>query len=218
MPKKFKYHLLTSKLFISFLYHFTMLYSRTLRLKIENQDEWEIFIKNGKPVILCCWHQQFLPMIRRGRKYEKYNPAIMISQSRDGELISAIADLCGWRAIRGSSSRGGKRALVMMVKHIKNGGLSAHILDGPQGPLGVAKPGIIQIAALSGAALVPVGARAENAWYIKGSWDRFMIPKPFSKTTVRFGSPIQWDKPETEEEFEKLRRNIEDLMPELNVK
>ncbi len=95
MSKKFK-NLLSSKGFIRFLYHFTMIYSRTLRLRFKNEDEWINYIKNGKPVILCCWHQQFFSMIRRGREYGKYNPAIMISQSRDGELISDIANLCGW--------------------------------------------------------------------------------------------------------------------------
>ena len=102
---------LTSELFISFLYRLSRAYSWTFNLKVENEKEWMDYLANGGAVLLCGWHQQFFSAIRYFQNYRIFNPAIMISQSKDGELVAGVAKRSGWNPVRGSSSRGGREAL-----------------------------------------------------------------------------------------------------------
>jgi lysophospholipid acyltransferase (LPLAT)-like uncharacterized protein len=181
--------LLTSRLFIRLLYHLTGAYSRTWRLRVENEKLWLDHLAGGGRVLLCAWHQQFFGFIRRFRRYRHHRPSLMISQSRDGELIAGVAALTGWQAVRGSSSRDGRRALGEMVAHLRGSRLAAHVVDGPRGPAGVVKSGVIRLAQSAGALIVPVYLEAPQAWYAR-SWDRFCVPKPFSRVTIRFGDPL----------------------------
>ena len=185
------------------------MYSRTFRLTVKNETTWKNRLAEGKPVLICAWHQQFFPAIHHFGSYAAFTPAIMISQSKDGEMIAGVANRVGWFTARGSSSRGGKAALDVMIEHLKTKGFGAHILDGPTGPMGKVKAGAVKMALESGAALVPCCARAENAWFFN-SWDRFMLPKPFSRVTLEFGDPIIVDTDETD--FEGLRRRLEETM------
>ena len=139
----------------------------------------------------------------------------MISQSRDGDLISGVANRVGWHTPRGSSSRGGKEAMTAMISHLKEYGFGAHILDGPTGPMGKVKSGVIKMARETGAIVVPFYARADHAWFFN-SWDRFMLPKPFSRVWIRFGEGIRFEDDGTDQEFEKQRLLLEKTMlPEL---
>ena len=108
--------LYTRKLYRSRRVHFMLyrlihLYSWTFRLTVINEAQWRKHIKDGGRVLICAWHQQFFSAIRYFKNYGGYNPALMISRSLDGELIAGVAELSGWHAVRGSSSRGGKAAL-----------------------------------------------------------------------------------------------------------
>ena len=204
--------ILTSEIFRPFLYRFVRAYCRTLRLRVENEKAWKDYLKNGGTVLLCAWHQQFFSAIHHFQNYNVYNPSIMISQSRDGELISKIAKLSGWNPVRGSSSRGGKEALKDMIANLKKTKLAGHILDGPRGPSGIVKAGVIHLAHATGAVIVPLSVSAENAWYFN-SWDKFVLPKPFSKVSLRFGKMLKFDKVKDEESFEKQRKLLEEIMP-----
>ena len=195
-----------------FLYRFVRAYCRTLRLRVENEKAWMDYLKNGGTVFLCAWHQQFFSAIRHFQNYNVYNPSIMISQSRDGELISKIAKLSGWNPVRGSSSRGGKEALRDMIANLKKTKLAGHILDGPRGPSGIVKAGVIRLVHATDAVIVPVSVSAENAWYFN-SWDKFLLPKPFSNVSLRFGNMLIFDKVKDEESFEKQRKLLEEIMP-----
>lgn len=209
--------LLTSELFISFLYRFARAYSWTLRLKVENENEWMDYLKNGGTVLICVWHQQFFSGIRHFLNYKKFNPSIMISQSKDGKIVAGIAKRSGWHPVRGSSSRGGKEALKNMIANLKRTKLAAHIVDGPQGPSGKVKAGVIRLAHAADAAIVPFCAYAENGWHFN-SWDKFLVPKPFSKVLLRFGKMIKFDKVQDEEAFEKQRMQLENIMlPALKI-
>jgi lysophospholipid acyltransferase (LPLAT)-like uncharacterized protein len=206
---------LTSKKTIWITYRLIRLYSLTFRLRVENEGPWIDHIQAGGRVLLCTWHQHFFSFIRYFRNYRKFGPSLMISQSSDGEIIAGVANLSGWHTVRGSSSRNGTPALREMIQRLKNTGLAAHILDGPRGPAGIVKRGAIYLAIGADAAIVPVIAVAENAWYFK-SWDRFMLPKPFSKVTIRYGDLIPLPKSDTADEIERLRINLQDvLLPSL---
>lgn len=200
-----------TKAFSSFVYYFIMMYLGTLRLKTRNLQNVTTLLERGETVLLCCWHQQFFSAIRNFKQYTQYNPAIMISHSRDGEFISRVAQRVGWKTVRGSSSKGGTPAMMAMITHLQSNQVAAHILDGPQGPIGKVKPGAIKIAHASGALIVPFCVEADNAWYVK-SWDQFMLPKPFTKVTLCYGSAIKCSSCDSPEEFERQRQELETIM------
>ncbi len=208
---------LTSELFIFFLYRFTLTYSWTFRLKVENEKDWMDYLKNGGTVLLCVWHQQFFSVIRHAKNYKIYNPSIMISLSRDGEIVARMCKYNGWNAVRGSSSRGGMEALKKMITGLKENKLAAHIVDGPTGPSGKVKPGVIRLVHASNAVIVPISVSVKQAWYFN-SWDKFLLPKPFSKVRLDFGKMIKFDRTKDKEILEAQRKQLEEIMlPSLKV-
>ncbi len=168
-------------------------------------------IHGGGSVLLCAWHQQFFSAIRHFQSYRSYNPSIMISRSSDGALIAGVAERTGWHTARGSSSKGGQAALRHVIVNLQNSKLAAHIVDGPRGPAGEVKAGVIRMAHLTDSVIVPVYASAGKGWYFN-SWDRFMLPKPFSKVHIRFGKMIKFNKTDDTAEFEKQRARLEKIM------
>ena len=198
-----------SRPFIWLAYYLIRIYARTFRMTVENESLWKNYRKQNHPVILCTWHQQFFAAIRHFKTYAPYNPGLMISQSRDGDLISGVANQTGWHTPRGSSTRGGKMALTAMIAHIRQHGFGAHILDGPQGPMGKVKPGIIKMARETRAVIVPFYVRADRAWFFN-SWDRFMLPKPFARVCLTFSTPLQAH--DNEGDFAAQRQTLEAVM------
>ena len=209
--RPFMKSILSNPRFLRFLYHFIRIYSQTFRLRIENEVRWQQLIREGTPVLLCAWHQQFFSAIRPFKRYAKYQPALMISRSRDGAIIAAVARQTGWKTIRGSSSRGGKPALRSMIRHLECSKLAGHILDGPTGPVGVVKAGAIRLAHTTRAAIVPFSVSARWALYFN-SWDRFMLPLPFSRVTLRFKDPVRFAPTNDPEAFELQRARLEAML------
>ncbi len=169
------------------------------------------YIRSGGVVLLCTWHQQFFSAVRPFKNYKAFNPSIMISQSRDGEIVAKMALRNGWNPVRGSSSNGGMGALKNMIANLKDKKLAAHIVDGPKGPSGIVKVGAIRLAHAANAAIVPFSVSAEKAWYFN-SWDKFLLPKPFSKVILRFGDMIKFDRVKDREIFERQRMRLEEVM------
>jgi lysophospholipid acyltransferase (LPLAT)-like uncharacterized protein len=206
-----KSQLVTSNMILALFYRFIRAYSWTFRLRIENEQDWLAYHAGGGTVLLCAWHQQFFAAIRHFKTYEAFGPSLMISKSKDGEIIAGIAERSGWKAVRGSSSTDGRQALGIMIDNLRRFRLAAHILDGPQGPAGRVKAGVIQLAHAANAMIVPVYAAAYKAWFFN-SWDRFMLPKPFAKVTLRFGEMIDFNTPNRENDFEAQRLELENTM------
>jgi lysophospholipid acyltransferase (LPLAT)-like uncharacterized protein len=140
----------------------------------------------------------------------------MISQSQDGELISKIVSVLGWYPVRGSSSKGGRQALREIKKLIHDGYKVGHVVDGPTGPFGVVKPGLLSLAQASGMPIVPIIISAEKKW-VFNSWDRFMVPKPFSRVIFRFSDEIYIPGNIQRSDFEAKRSSIEDIFKKLYV-
>ncbi|OPY13865.1 MAG: hypothetical protein A4E66_00595 [Syntrophus sp. PtaB.Bin001] len=209
MLKKYRYVLVG--LVPELLFHLVRFYSRTYRLSVVNDKPWLDYLHSGGRVLLCCWHQQFFVTIGYADTYAAYHPALMISRSQDGEIIARVAEKLGWHTVRGSSSRGGGRALKEMVRHLKHYRLAAHIVDGPQGPAGIIKAGAISLARSSGAVVVPFYVTADRAWYFN-SWDHFMVPKPFAKVTLRFGEMLDLNTGEGDAAFEGHRLRLQEVM------
>ena len=193
------------------LYWIVRLYCATLRLKIENEEEWFSYLENGGKVLLCGWHQQFFTGVSLVGRYRKYQPALMSSKSMDGQIAGGIAGRAGFYTVWGSSSRSASAALKGMIHRLRDYRLAAHIIDGPRGPAGVAKLGAIAIAHGAGAIIVPGIITADRAWYL-GSWDRFMIPKPFARVTVKYLSVIELPPAMDKAELENQRKKLEVMM------
>ena len=187
------------------------LYSWTFRLTVENEEAWMSHLQGGGKVLLCVWHQQFFAAIRYFKSYEKFQPSLMISQSQDGDIIARIARQQGWHPVRGSSSRDGGKALKEIIERLSHSRLAAHIVDGPRGPAGIVKAGAISIARAAEAAVVPFYTAADRAWYFK-SWDRFMLPKPFARVTLRFGEMMHFPADKEARLFESQRAELERIM------
>jgi len=142
------------------------------------------------PTIYAFWHQSLLACAYRFRNREI---AILISRSFDGELIARTVELLGFKAVRGSSSRGGASGLRSMADAYAGGHRCAFTADGPRGPAMVAKAGPGQLAKLVGAEWVGAFyALPDSAWALK-SWDGFLIPKPFSRVFVTFPHHVATD-------------------------
>jgi lysophospholipid acyltransferase (LPLAT)-like uncharacterized protein len=139
--------------------------------------------RTGTRVIFALWHGELLPLLwhQRGE-----NVAIVISEHRDGEIIARIAESLGYSTVRGSSSKGGSRALIGLMREIDAGRDGAITPDGPRGPARVFAPGAAVAAQRTGALIVPIRAQASRSWRLK-SWDRFLIPKPFARVRVSLG-------------------------------
>lgn len=136
--------------------------------------------------IFPFWHRCVLPatFIFRNR-----NLAVMTSRSADGEYIARVIQQFGYLAIRGSSSRGGSQALLELRTLVENNGSAVFTIDGPRGPRYVAKRGPILLASMTGAPIIPFYVAVKSAWVLK-SWDRFVIPKPFSRVHTHFAEMI----------------------------
>jgi lysophospholipid acyltransferase (LPLAT)-like uncharacterized protein len=190
------------------------LISSTYRYRLVDTYHEQGALDSHGSVVYASWHQRFFPGITF---FATRKPiAIMISQSRDGEMIARVVDILGWQSVRGSSTRGGVHALKALRSLTRRGYRVGHIVDGPQGPFGVVKPGLLTIAQFSGAPILPVIASAERSW-VFNSWDRFMVPKPFSRIFVRFTPPIHVPRRLDPDAFEALRKDIEKQIKELYI-
>jgi lysophospholipid acyltransferase (LPLAT)-like uncharacterized protein len=162
-------------------------HARSLRLTVENEEPLRAHLATGGRIVLASWHQRFYSGICY---FGRYNPVIMISESRDGEMIARLAEYLGWRTVRGSSSHGGRAALAALVTALRDGPVAGHIVDGPRGPAGKIKPGIAVLAQRADARIVPVYVAYARAWQAR-SWDRFQVPRPWSSVLIRFGRLIE---------------------------
>lgn len=203
--------LATTKPASKIIYWLVRLYCMTFRFKIINEEPLLNCMEHGGRVLICGWHQQIFSAFYYGKKFEKYNPCIMTSKSLDGEITAGVARHVGWYPIRGSSSRNGGPALREMTNRVKKYGLAIIFPDGPRGPAGVSKPGAISLAQAADAFILPVYVKAENAWYLN-SWDKFMIPKPFSRVTIVFCEMIKLPPIQSEDDFENQRKMLDDIL------
>ena len=135
----------------------------------------------------------------------------MSSKSLDGQIAAGVAKQAGCYTVWGSSSNSASAALKEMIHRLKDYRFALHILDGPRGPAGVVKAGAIAIAHGAGAVIVPGVVIADRAWYLH-SWDRFMIPKPFARVTIKFFPKIELPSVMDKAEYENQRKRLEIIM------
>jgi lysophospholipid acyltransferase (LPLAT)-like uncharacterized protein len=160
--------------------------ARSWRIETEGEDRWRALHTAGQAHILMCWHEALLPLLWRHRHQ---GIVIVVSEARDGAYLSEFAHRIGYRAVKGSSTRGGIRALLGAIRELQSGNVVAFTPDGPQGPRRELKPGVIAAAQRGGVVILPLHAAAGHAWRLR-SWDRFMIPKPYARVRISYGEPF----------------------------
>ena len=174
----------------------------TWRMRPVNDEDLVARRASGERVIFTLWHGELLPLLwhHRGEGI-----AVVISEHRDGEIIARIAERLGYTTVRGSTSRGGGRALIGLMRAIEAGHDGAVTPDGPRGPAHVFAPGAAIASQRTGAPLAMIRATATRAWRLK-SWDRFLVPKPFATVRVIYGPLVSVDAGSPREAAEQAPR------------
>ena len=158
--------------------------------------------------IWCFWHRCLIPA---GYRFRGNQLAVMISRSFDGEYIARILQRLGYRTVRGSSSRGAVGALIGMRRELEQGHPAIFTIDGPRGPRYVAKPGPVMLAKKSGQPISCFYIAVERAW-ILNSWDRMIIPKPFSRACAYFSSPMAVPAEASEQQLNVLHQRMQETL------
>ena len=195
------------------------LYWRSVRLRVQGEENIESLLASGERFIPCCWHQRqvfSLCYVRRLRA-RGVTPGALVSPSKDGELAARLLRHLGVTAVRGSGRRSGALAMRDMYVAIKDQDLSPLIApDGSTGPPHEFKPGAIMLARLSGSPVVPISFACSRGTHLR-TWDRLLVPWPFIRVVITVGEPIALEpimamseSPETIEEMGAALTSVED--------
>lgn len=198
---------------------------KTCRFRVKNAHVVDKYRQNETPVIYAYWHRHIFVTIYR---FKKTGARPLISLSKDGELVAQIALEFGMHPVRGSSSKGGARAFLEMVNTIKQDHAEVLITaDGPKGPLRQIKDGTIRLAQKTGAVVIPIAWHATRVKIFQKTWDKFKIPRLFSRITYAYGQPFQVPskakkedycrlKEELKQSIDRLESQLESDLPEIN--
>ena len=183
----------------------------TLRWRTEGLEHLDAVAASGHQPIMAFWHGRILPATYyfRGRGI-----VVITSENFDGEWIAGIIERFGYGTARGSSSRGGLKALLQLKRDMEAGKPAGFTLDGPRGPARVAQPGAVWLAKATGNPVVPFHLEASNHWTVN-SWDRTQIPKPFATVAIAMGEPFTVSADAGESELESARQVLETRLKEL---
>ena len=194
------------------------LISITTRIHTENEQIVNEIKKKGQKFIYIFWHGRHFLLVRH---FSNRNIAIMASTSRDGLLLANILRKFNYEIVPGSSAKSPVRALITAIQKMKQGYTLAFAVDGPTGPIYKPKPGAIYLAKKMNACIIPVTSSAKPAITMK-SWDRYMIPKPFSRAALIFGNPFYPSKETDDETIQKecliLEKQLKQITTDADLK
>ncbi len=207
-PRKIKFFFLRK---IAKLFMLTII--KTCRIAIRGEERVDPLKARNRPIIYIFWHRHIFFTICQ---FRNTGASPLISLSRDGEIVSQIAEEFGMKPIRGSSSRGGMRAFLTLLNTIKD--QNAEILitaDGPKGPAGELKDGTVVLAKKSKAVIVPISWYASRVKILEKTWDRFIVPRPFGKIVFAYGAPYQVADEHSKNSLEAEKLNLKKMLDEL---
>lgn len=193
-------------------FHFLIkLFGLTLRAEVEGDEHRVAALASGKAPIYALWHDRIF-----GGTFMMRNQGIVVltSKSFDGEYIARFLTGFGFGTVRGSSSRGGVRGLVEMIRYMKAGLPMAFTVDGPRGPRYEVKSGPIMLAKKTGNPIIPLSVELRSCWRIN-SWDRLQIPKPFTKAKLFLAEPIYVEATSDDGIIESKRLELQAALDEL---
>jgi lysophospholipid acyltransferase (LPLAT)-like uncharacterized protein len=187
----------------------------TCRIRILREDLYKEFFLGSRQFIGVSWHRA---SIFSCYYYGHFHPLAMFSQSQDGEYLARFAEKCGLIPVRGSSRHGGEKALIQMIRYLKAGNrICSTVLDGPQGPRFKAKRGLLLLAKKTGVPLLPYMWSSRRPLTLEKTWDKTMIPRPFSEVVVTYGPPLYIPKECSDLEMEALRLELENRVNAIMV-
>lgn len=169
------------------IYWFYRLWSSTWRIEIFENESLRSLIKEKQPFIFAIWHGDEIAMMVFARIYRV---ATMSSTSADGDMMDKVLRKFGFETSRGSSTRGGARALIGLLKLMRTGRAAVVTVDGPKGPYHVPKPGVFELSRHMKCAIIPGAIGCSNAYVFKKSWNKTYLPLPFAKVFLEWGEPL----------------------------
>ena len=191
------------------LFGVVYLWCMTLRSKNLNEKEERHFKSLTGPYILTLWHGRIFYLFYYLRRHPDY--FLLISPSEDGDLLASLARLMGYSVIRGSSYKKAVPAARSLIKVLRRNQRIIIIADGSRGPRCVAQSGSLQLAGITGAPVFPMTFGSKNK-LVLNSWDKFIIPMPFTRCIVNFGSPITVARKSFEQDIEDKRLELENAL------
>ena len=177
----------------------------TLRWRVEGLQHLDAIRASGGQPVMAFWHGRVLPATFY---FRRRGIVVITSDNFDGEWVARIIERFGYGTARGSTSRGGLKAMLQLVRDMQQGRAAGFTLDGPRGPVRVAQPGALWLARTTGNPVLPFHLEASRSWTLR-SWDRTQIPKPFSTVALVVGAPIEVAADATDEQVEQARGDLE---------
>jgi lysophospholipid acyltransferase (LPLAT)-like uncharacterized protein len=167
-------------------YRLISLLGSTLRWRTEGLEHFDAIVHSGRQPVMAFWHGRILPATYY---FRRRGIVVITSENFDGEWIAGIIERFGYGTARGSTSRGGRKALLQLTRDMAAGKPAGFTIDGPRGPARVAQPGAVWLAKATGNPVLPFHLEASRHWTLK-SWDRTQIPKPFATVALVVGEPF----------------------------
>jgi lysophospholipid acyltransferase (LPLAT)-like uncharacterized protein len=179
---------LRQKVLPSLVYYLYRAYASTWRLTLDEPESLKELIRSGNPFIFALWHGDEIALMRFSTHY---HAATMASTSKDGELMNGVLHRFGFKTSRGSSTRGGARALLGLVRLVQQEKRAAVVtVDGPKGPYHVPKLGVFELSRILAAPIVVGGVACSNSHVFEKSWNKAYVPLPFSKVVLKWLDPM----------------------------
>jgi lysophospholipid acyltransferase (LPLAT)-like uncharacterized protein len=177
----------------------------TLRWRTDGLEHLTAIQASGRQPVMAFWHGRILPATYY---FRRRGIVVMTSENFDGEWIAGIIERFGYGTARGSSSRGGRKALIQLKRDMASGKAAGFTVDGPRGPAGVAQAGAVWLAKVTGNPVLPFHLEASRHWSLN-SWDGTQIPKPFSTVAIAMGAPLDVAPDADESGIELARGRLE---------
>ncbi|MFH1612830.1 MAG: lysophospholipid acyltransferase family protein [bacterium] len=183
---------------------------KTLNLKIIGFSKIEKIKKNHGKIIYAFWHGEQFPL---AYFFKDKNICLITSLSEDGNYQTKIIKKLGYQVVRGDNKKGGVKGLLSLIEKINEGFDIALAIDGPVGPIYEPKPGVIYLAKKTGQPIIPISIKIEKSKIFEKAWDKYILPKPFSKGIIFIGDPIFIDK--NEKNIEEKRIELKNILLKL---
>ena len=186
----------------------------TFRWRSEGSEHFDAVVRSGRQPIMAFWHGRILPATLF---FRRRGIVVITSENFDGEWIAGIIERFGYGTARGSTSRGGRRALLQLFRDMAAGKPAAFTIDGPRGPAKVAQLGAVWLAKATGNPVLPFHIEADRFW-TANSWDRTLVPKPFANVAIAIGAPLEVAGDAGEDGLEAARQELEARLQALEMR
>ena len=177
----------------------------TLRWRVDGMEHFDAILASGRQPVMAFWHGRILPATFY---FRRRGIVVITSENFDGEWIARIIERFGYGTARGSTTRGGLKAMLTLIRAMKAGKPAGFTVDGPRGPARVVQPGAVWLAKETGNPVLPFHLEASSHW-TASSWDRTQVPKPFSTVALTIGAPLEVPTGATPDQLDAARAELE---------